>query len=112
MKVYYNGLKMEEISKFATKEEVKNLLSKMTDEDFNGNNGEDYFIEVDVNGELKSMSYLDSWMTKYEAYDSLKKFIYDVLNSNYSDSYYADSDIEIREVQDTLIVACASAYVS
>lgn len=110
MKVYYNGLRMEEISKYATREEVKNLLSKMTDEDFNGNNGEDYFVEVNIDGKLQNMSNLDYWMTKFESYENLKDFIYDVLESNYSDLYYTNHDIEIKEIHDTLVLACASAY--
>lgn len=112
MKSYYNGLNMEQISRYANKEEVQKLLSKMTDEDFNGNNGEEYFIDFEINGKVKNMSNLDFWMTKFDSYKTLKEFIFDVLESNYSDAYYTNYDVKIEEVQDTLVVACSSSYSS
>lgn len=62
MRINSNDLKMEQLSKFASKEEIRKMLSDMTDNDFNGYNGREYYTNVEINGELKEMSKLDFWM--------------------------------------------------
>lgn len=110
MRVYYNGLKVEEISEKATKDEVRMLLAKMTDEDFNGNNGKDYYVEEIIDGKVQLMSSLDSCMMKFEEYDNIEDFIEYVLDCNYSESYYTNYDVVIKNIADTLVVSLASAY--
>lgn len=100
-KKYEANLKVELISKELTKEELRVHLAKLTDEDFNGNNGEDYHIEV--NGEL--MSRLDSFMCNYKPNCDLSTFINDVLTDNYSDGYYNDYKINMIELENNLVVS-------
>ena len=100
----FSGVGLETINKNAGANDVKNLLARLTDEDFNGNNGEDYYIRDDG----CFMSKLDHWMRRFDEYKTLEAFIRDVLVDNYSDPYYYDYDIKIKDMGNTLAVACAS----
>lgn len=100
----FSGVGLETINKNAGANDVKNLLARLTDEDFNGNNGEDYYIRDDG----YFMSKLDHWMRRLDEYKTLEAFIRDVLVDNYSDPYYYDYDIKIKDMGNTLAVACAS----
>lgn len=103
------NLNTEIISTNATKEDVENFLKKITDEDFNGKNGDDYYIEV--NG--TEMSKLNAHMLNFKAGCDdweLVEFIEKVLKNNYSDGYYVDSKIEVFQVENS-IVACVSYIV-
>lgn len=108
----FNGMdfKLNKINKHASKEEVKSFLSALTDEDFNGNNGCDYFIEKNINNKTILLSELDSHMLDFESKTNLNDFINTVLNDNYSNSYYCDFKCETIEMNDFIIVAFASLH--
>lgn len=103
--------KTGKINAYATKQEMHDFLSKLTDEDFNGNNGEDYFIEIETSTGPKLISRLESCMRNYDVEKSIKEkmnFISSVIEANYSsDSYYKDYDISIDNINDHIVVSIA-----
>ena len=87
-----------------TKEEVKEFLSKLTDDDFNGSNGE-CLLE---NGE----SFLDWSMKKMGLYENdIKGFIKFVLANAYGEGYYEQVLIKITQVDSFIIVSMALATI-
>lgn len=96
---------------YATKEEMHKFLASLTDEDFNGNNGEDYFEEVETPTGPKLMSALDKCMKDYNVEKSIqdkKKFIFSVIDSNYiCASCYKDHDINVDNINDYITVSVA-----
>lgn len=83
----------------AKMEDVFNLLKSLTDEDFNGNNGEDYFVD--------GKSELEGCMKKYGELD-IQSLIEYTLDCNYNNGgCYEDYNIAIDNVGDILIVTIA-----
>lgn len=103
--------KTRKIYAYATKEEMHKFLANLTDEDFNGNNGEDYFIEIETSDGPKLVSVLESCMRNYDVEKSIKEkmnFISSVIEANYSsDSYYRDYDINVDNINDYIIASVA-----
>lgn len=107
--------KTGQIYGYATKKELYEFLANLTDEDFNGNNGEDYFIEIETSTGPKLVSKLEACFENYdEEYDEenevlyKKNFIFSVINSNYSsDNYYKDYDIVVDSILDIITVSVA-----
>lgn len=104
------GLKSYELSLNATNDEIKKCLHYLTDDDFNGTNGSDYFVEVEVDDDdTEFMSMLDSYMLRIDDFSELDDFIFHVLKS----CYYEDSDdyeeynIYIKTIYDTLVIVVA-----
>lgn len=90
----------------AAKEEVEELLKEMTDNNYNGNNGESYYTEV--NGVKMSRLNKDmlNFNTRHDEVE-LANFIENVLRNNYANHYYADAKIEVSRIGGN-IVACVS----
>lgn len=92
-----------------TLEKLKKIIHTMTDEDFNGNNGEDYFISVKENGKEISKSRLDyawDYALELKAKEDFVGILDYVLTEAYTyDSYYyQDYSLEIIETPDKIFV--------
>lgn len=94
------------LSTNVTKEEVENFLKKMTDDDFNGKNGESYYTEVDGIKMSKLSAYMIDFKENCDDWE-LVDFVEEVLKFNYSDGYYVNSKIKVFQVENS-IVACVS----
>lgn len=89
----------------ATDVEIYNCLHYLTDEDFNGNNGSDYYMTFETPTGTKSMSRLEGAMMNLNEYNELGEFIEYVLADNYAlDPYYADYQVFTTVVYDTLVI--------
>ena len=110
-KAHFGGLQMDVLSKNASKEDVKKFLINLTDEDFNGNNGEDYFTEAIIDGKTQLISRLDNCMLDINNYNNLEDFIAYVLKCNYEDGYYTEYSYEIKTLDDNIVVALATQYI-
>jgi hypothetical protein len=91
-------------------EDIREALADLTDEDFNGNNGEDYYSVIETEIGNMSISRLDYSFTKAknEMIDPSKvDLIRRVLEDNYADAYYKDESIEIHEVDKSIFVSIA-----
>ena len=56
---------------------IKDAIGRLTDEDFNGNNGEEYYTEIEIDGKKISMSKLDAAWLQETAGKSEEQIIYD-----------------------------------
>lgn len=107
-------LAKEGLSVDAIKEAIRNI----TDEDFNGNNGEDYFTEVEIDGVEVSMSQLEaSWLeaTKNKTEEEILKnacsIIESIVSSNYDDDgYYEGHLFRAIETKDSIVCLLAYSY--
>lgn len=88
----------------ATKEELYNCLHHLTDEDYNGNNGEEYYMTFVTSKGTKRMSRLEGAMTHYDEYDSITEFIEFVIGDCYFDPYYKDFSLFTTEVYGSLVI--------
>lgn len=97
---------------------IKNIIKELTDEDFNGNNGEDYYTKVEIDGKIISMSKLDAaWY--YETHGKSEKeiiedacnIIQSIVSSNYEDDYYyEDSFVRVIETSDSIVCVIVCMY--
>lgn len=90
-------------------DKLKDILHDLTDEDFNGNNGEDYFIPVTENGNEVLKSRLDaSWdlaLEKYSKDDFTNILNYVITDAyTYDTGYYRDYSLDVIETNDTIFV--------
>lgn len=89
------------LPKDAEVSKIKEILSQLTDDEFNGNNGEEYYITF----ESKLMSKLDFYMKMYSKEIDLSDFVRRVCEDNYSDCCYQDFKVKIVEVENSLIIS-------
>lgn len=81
-----------------TVENIKKAIKNLTDEDFNGNNGEDYYTSIKINNDEVSMSELDAeWLSVTagksddEIINNACSIIERIVSSNYEEeTYYED----------------------
>lgn len=103
------GFKSYELPLNASDDEIEKCLHYLTDNDFNGSNGSDYFVEVEIDGDFEFVSMLYSYMLRIDDFAKLDDFIFHVLKS----CYYEDSDeyeeynIYIKTIYDTLVIFVA-----
>lgn len=106
----YMSLKVETFKVDDCLEDVKEQLRSMTDNDFNGYNGEDYFIEAE-DGTL--MSKLDKYWIDFNKDEcsikekSVENLIWYMLDKNYSEQYYDSVEIELTKVAGNIVVSLA-----
>lgn len=104
-------IKKEEL----TLEEFKSTLRELCDEDYNGNNGEDYFTTVtDSNGVNFKISHFDyAWGKAICDIDSddidmskLANIAKSILIDNYDDGgyYYSDYSVDVFDTIDSIII--------
>lgn len=112
---YFHKNEISILKKDLSTENIKNIIVELTDEDFNGNNGEDYFTTIEVDGELISMSHLDaSWLdmtegtTEEEIINNACSIIETIVSENYADGYYSGSIVRAIETIDSIV--CIVAY--
>lgn len=117
-----------------TVEGLRRIIRNLTDSDYNGSNGEDYFKEIskeeydilnekgytvsEYQEEFK-VSHLDfMWNKCTEKFNSDEEILYsdkdiiqDILEDNYDgeDSYYEFSAVEVVEIENTIVVFLAYA---
>lgn len=90
-------------------EKIREILIDLCDEDYNGHNGEDYYIDVvDSNGNTKSVSKLDhaldyaaSKPNKFNTFASIIKY---VLVDNYGDRPYSNSNVFVVDIKECIVV--------
>lgn len=88
-------------------EEFKEKLESLCDEDYNGNNGEEYFI--DINGTL--ISQFDAiWNDLINKGYTYEYVIENILNDNYNNSYYTKYKLEITKINHYIVVSLAYSY--
>ena len=92
----------------STNEEIYNCLHFLTDEDFNGNNGTEYFTIMETPEGDKKISHLDASMMFIGGFTNLSEFIEDVIKKNYSDDYYSDYKLSIVTVYDSLVIVLST----
>ena len=99
------NLNIEVLSKTASQEEALRVLLALCDDDFNGNNGEDFICQEALEAGCQSdaeyyfKQNLAKGLTLIEA-------IEDVLTAQFeSDSYYDDYRVEVVEHEDFYIIA-------
>lgn len=108
MNVSSIGHKLKEYKYADGKEKLKELLAECCNNDFNGKNGEEYYIKKNVFGKEISMSELDSIWLDVKGL-SEKEIIYKVLKANYSNPYYSYYNIKVKEDKDKIIFSCLYA---
>ena len=100
------SLKIEVLSKTATQEEALKVLNKLCDDDFNGNNGEDYVFDNALKAGFKSNAayYLD---LNLAVLDSPLEAVMNALTAQYeSDTdYYKEYQIKTIEQADSYVIA-------
>lgn len=100
-----------ELSLNATEKEIYDCLHKLTDEDYNGNNGEDYYITFHTSTGIKRMARLEGAMTHLKEYNNLAEFIDYVVGDCYAlDPHYRDFSLFTTTVYDTLVIVLS--YIS
>lgn len=90
-------------------DQLKMILHILCDEDFNGSNGEDYFIPATENGVKVLKSRLDvSWEAALKKYpkDNFAAIIEYVLNDAYSydTEYYRGYSVNVIDTTDKIFV--------
>lgn len=80
------------------KQEVLNALSCFTDEDFNGNNGEEYLWEVAQNYESNRDYVLDMLEKSDLTGENLIYKYFELWTDN--DGYYSDYDVVVNQIDD------------
>lgn len=100
------NLKIEVLSKTATQEEALKVLNNLCDDDFNGNNGEDYVSDNALKAGFKSNAayYLD---LNLAVLDSPLEAVMNTLKTQYkSDTdYYKEYQIKTIEQADSYVIA-------
>lgn len=116
MSNHFNDKQVSILKKDLSAENLKKVIAELTDEDFNGNNGEDYFTEIEVDGELVSMSFLDaSWLdmtegkTEEEIINNACYIIETIVSDNYDDEEYYE-DFIVRAIETIDSIVCIVAY--
>ena len=96
---------------------IKNAIKILTDEDFNGNNGKDYYTQIEIDGKLVSMSELDAMWLKETAGKTDEEIVNDVcviiesiVSSNYEKYYYEDSIVRVIETNNSIVCIVACMY--
>lgn len=89
---------------------VKEILKDLCDEDFNGNNGEDYFVkDLDSNGNKILVSALEktfSYATsKPETFDTFASIIKYVLEKNYGNDTYCDYNVHVVDTKESIVIS-------
>lgn len=104
----YNGnltLKVKVLKDCSDLKSLRNLLHDMTDEDYNGNNGKDYFMK-DGKGNLRSE--LDIVFEKcLNKSMTTKQTIEYILKDNYNNGYYEAYSIKTIVIDNIIIVSLA-----
>ena len=102
-----------------TAEILKEALLKMCDADYNGDNGEEYFISVkDKDGkELKMSEFEAAWLDETKDLDEADviknavRISENILGDNYKiGNYYRESAIRVVEASDLIAIFVASMY--
>ena len=104
------ALNVNVLPKSATKEEALEVLLTLCDDDFNGNNGEEYISDEALESGYKSDAecYFNQ---KLKAGFSLINALEETLTFQYrNDSYYDDYEVEVLEHTDCYFIA--TTYVS
>lgn len=99
--------KKYELSLRANEKEIYDCLHELTDEDYNGNNGEEYYMTFHTSTGSKRIARLDEAMTHLNEYDELTEFIEFVIGDCYFDPYYEDFNLKITVVYDTIVIVLA-----
>lgn len=100
-----------ELSLNANEKEIYDCLHKLTDDDYNGDNGEEYYMTFHTATGSKRMARLEEAMTHLKEYDNLDEFIDYVIGDCYAlDTYYKDFSLFTTVVYDTLVIVLS--YVS
>jgi hypothetical protein len=90
------------------KDDVKSFLEGITDEDYNGHNGPDYFTKLHTEFGDMLISRLEKAFFKCKVEGaSEEQTIRDILEDNYSDPYYRDSSVKVEKYQDCIFVSIA-----
>ena len=103
-------LKVETVKYNEDKEYLKGVLHHLTDDDFNGNNGQEYFQE-DNNGNLRSrldISFEKNWN---DASVTPTQLIERVLSNNYNDNCYSQFSVNTTVIGDCKQIVISLAYV-
>lgn len=90
-----------DLNKKYTKEELINLLTGLCDNDFNGNNGKEYYNYSD------SMSDLEYFIEKtMKEHNRLTDIITTILDENYyMNLYYSSYKLNLKEVDGKLFLS-------
>jgi hypothetical protein len=91
-----------------TDTEIINKLKTITDDDFNGNNGDKYlypFFRNKYKSNLEGLYHTNK--KNIQSKDDLINFI---LENCYSDSYYKEHSIEIIEQNESLFISVVAIY--
>lgn len=92
------------------KEKLKQLLLECCDEDFNGNNGEEYFTTEIVDGEEVEMSNFDAVWMEVKNMD-MAQIIEHILNANYEEDWdYHDYKLDVIDREDEIIFNFSVIY--
>lgn len=102
------GHKHETIVKESSKKELLEILSGLTDDDYNGTSGENHFVVLDTEFGDVLVSRLERDFLRCRAKKMTDaEIIRDILDSNYSDSYYKEPSIEATEDGNFIFVSIA-----
>lgn len=106
------NMKSYELSLNADNHEIKKCLHYLTDDNFNGDNGSDCYVEIEIDDEVQLVSMLDNYMLRIDDFTELDEFIFHVLKSCYCEDSdeYEEYSIYIKAIYDTLIIVIAYTY--
>lgn len=88
----------------ANNKEIYDCLHRLTDNDYNGNNGEEYHMTFTSSTGSKRMARLEEAMTHLGEYDELTEFIDYVIGDCYFDPYYKDFLLTTTVIYDTIVI--------
>lgn len=92
------------------KENLRKILFECCDNDFNGNNGEEYYTTINIDGEDIPISKFELWWLKSKHKDE-KIIIQNILDANYlDDDYYHNYDLQIIDREDEVVFSYAVTY--
>lgn len=102
------GHKHEVINIGDTDDDFFNVLKDLTDEDYNGNNGKEYYTTMNTEFGDISVSRLEKDFTRCRVQKKNRlETVQDILDSNYSDSYYREPSVEVSEHGDLIFISVA-----
>lgn len=115
MEYNFNSKRETIIKEGLTLKKLKNILKNICDEDFNGSNGEDYFIEIDGdNGEKIQKSRFDAeWdAVVFDDTDPCTDGHYiaeTILEEafSYDSNYYLDNIVSVVDTPNSIVITIA-----
>ena len=88
---------------------LKEILKECCDSDYNGESGEDYLTEVELDGKKVLLSSFEIMWNKH--YDkSEAEIVEEILTDNYFESYYEDQSVNVVDLGDKIVFSVAYMY--